>query len=236
MNLARKYDRTLRRRYSFRAVWLPGTDIKIGDILILKDGALVSVGNISNEGIPFEEEVIADMDTLNIKSTGVSKTLLQNGTKVVLDEIDTSGEVELNISFNKENSYFLKASKLSGKGMVSALGIASQIATLANWDFQRNYVVHQVYHAEDFVFLGSAAKDSSVTFKGSGEAVRNFISQGISAELTRTGSQSLSIEVTDKAGGVSPPKCNEGGLRPPKCNEGGVVMRVFRIKRNGEIY
>ncbi|MEX0983384.1 MAG: hypothetical protein WDZ47_15025 [Bacteroidales bacterium] len=55
MNLARKQDRTLRRRYSFRVVWLPGTDIKIGDILILKDGALVSIGNIGNEGIPFEE-------------------------------------------------------------------------------------------------------------------------------------------------------------------------------------
>ncbi|MDA3832843.1 MAG: hypothetical protein PF495_05550 [Spirochaetales bacterium] len=142
MNLARKYDRTLRRRYSFRAVWLPGTDIKIGDILILKDGALVSVGNIGNEGIPFEEEGVGDMapqpksiggwDSLNIKSTGVSKTLLQNGTKVTLDEIESSGEVELKISFNKENSYLLKTSKLTGKGMVSALGIASKIAKLAN--------------------------------------------------------------------------------------------------------
>ena len=132
MNLARKYDRTLRRRYSFRAVWLPGTDIKIGDILIPKDGALVSVGNIGKDGIPFEEEVIADMDSLDIKSTGVAKTLLQNGTKVMLDELKTSGEVELKISFNKENSYFLKTSKLSGKGMVSALDMARKIAKLAN--------------------------------------------------------------------------------------------------------
>ena len=67
------------------------------------------------------------------------------------------------------------------------------------------------------VFLGSAAKDSSVTFKGSVEAVRNFIEAGSSAELSRTGSQSLSIEVTDKEGGA-------------------VVLRLFRIKRNGEIY
>jgi hypothetical protein len=166
MNLARKQDRTLRRRYSFRAVWLPGTDIKIGDILILKDGALVSIGNIGNEGIPFEEEVVGNVDSLDIKSSGVSKTLLQNNTKVAINEIDTSEEVELNISFNKENSYFLKTSKLSGKGMVSALGTASRIARLANWDFRRNYVVHQVYHAKDFVFLGSAANDSSVIFKG----------------------------------------------------------------------
>ena len=44
MSLARKYDQTLRRKYFFRAVWLPGTDIKVGDILILKDSALVCVG------------------------------------------------------------------------------------------------------------------------------------------------------------------------------------------------
>jgi hypothetical protein len=217
MNLTRKYDRTLQRRYSFRAVWLPGTDIKIGDILILKDGALVSVGNIGNEGISFEEEVIADMDSLDIKSTGVAKTLLQNGTKVSLDEIETSGEVELKISFNEENSYFLKTSKLSGKGMVSALNIARQVAKLANWDFQRNYVVHQVYHAEELTFLGSAAKDSALTFKGSAEAIVNFIKRGNSADLSRSGSQNLSIEVTDKVGGA-------------------VVMRLFRVKRNGEMY
>lgn len=217
MNLTRKYDRTLQRRYSFRAVWLPGTDIKIGDILILKDGALVSVGNIGNEGISFEEEVIADMDSLDIKSTGVSKTLLQNGTKVSLDEIETSGEVELKISFNKENSYLLKTSKLSGKGMVSALSIARQVTRLADWDFQRNYLVHQVYHAEDFTFLGSAAKDNSVAFKGSAEAIRNFIRRGSSADLSRAGSQNLSIELTDKVGGA-------------------VVMRLFRVKRNGEMY
>jgi len=218
MNLARKYDNTLRRRYSLRAVWLPGTDIKIGDILILKDDALVGVGNIGNEGIPFEEEVVADLDTLDIKSTGVSKTLLQNGTKVKLDELEASGEVELKISFNKENSYFLKASKLSGKGMTTALGIAKQIAKLANWDFQRNYVVHQTYSAEDFSFLGSATDDSSVTFKGSAEAVRDFIETGSSVELSRTGSESLSIEVTDKEG------------------NGALVLRLFRVKRNGEIY
>jgi hypothetical protein len=217
MNIARKYDKTLQRRYSLRAVWLPGTDIKIGDILILKDGALVSVGNIGNEGIPFEEEVVAAMDTLDIKSAGVSKTLLQNNTKVAFSEIKTSEEVELNISFNEENSYFLKTARLSGRGMVSALGIAGRIARQANWDFQRNYVVHQVYHAEDFVFLGSSAKGSKVTFKGSGEAVRNFIEAGSIAELSRTGSRSLSIEVTDKAGGA-------------------VVMRLFRVKRNGGIY
>lgn len=217
MSLAKKYDRTLRRRYSFRAVWLPGTDIKIGDILILKDGALVSVGNIGNEGVPFGEEVIADVDTLDIKSTGVSKTLLQNNAKVALSEIDASEEAALSISFNKENSYFLKTSRLSGKGMVSARSIARRIAKLPNWDYQRNYVVHQVYHAEDFVFLSSQAKDSAVTFTGSAEAVRNFIEAGISAGLARTVSQSLSIEVTDKAGGA-------------------VVMRLFRVKRNGEIY
>jgi hypothetical protein len=34
---------------------------------------------------------IGGWDSLDIKSTGVAKTLLQNGTKVTLDEIDSSG-------------------------------------------------------------------------------------------------------------------------------------------------
>ncbi|MEX2427880.1 MAG: hypothetical protein WD577_06495 [Bacteroidales bacterium] len=35
MNPARKYDRTLRRWYSFRAVWLPGTE-KAGGAVVLR--------------------------------------------------------------------------------------------------------------------------------------------------------------------------------------------------------
>ena len=35
MNLIKKYDKTLRRRVALRAVWLPGTEVKVGDIMLL---------------------------------------------------------------------------------------------------------------------------------------------------------------------------------------------------------
>ena len=135
---------------------------------------------------------------------------------MTLDALDASGEAELNISFNAENSYFLKTPKLSGKSMVSALSVAREVAKLSNWDYQKNYIVHQVYHAEDFVFLGSSSKGSTLSFKGDGDAIRKFLEGGSSGELSRTGSQNLNIEVTDSGGPV--------------------VMRLFRVKRNGEIY
>ena len=58
------------------------------------------------------------------------KNLLQG----LRDNDDAAFKYLYQTSFNKENSYFLKTSKLPGKGMTSALGIARKIA---KWDINK---------------------------------------------------------------------------------------------------
>ncbi len=216
MSLVKKYDKTLRRRVALRAVWLPGTEVRVGDIMLLKDGALVSVGNLEGENIPYSVSSIGDAHSLSLKSKGVSQLLIQNGAKISLSKLDTALDAELKISFKEENSYFLRTPVMSGVGMNMAMNIAREIAKLTNWDHLRNYVVHKIWRAEDFSFLGNLEGTSEVSFEGKGEFIKNIITNGISSGLSKTNSKSMNFEVMGKSGPI--------------------VMQVFRVKRNGDIY
>lgn len=216
MNIVKKYDKTLRRRVALRAVWLPGTSVKPGDILISMNGALSSVGNLRDENIEYSVSSIGEAQSINLQSKGVSRTLLQHGTKVSLNALDTEADAELKLSFKEENSYFLRTPALSGTGLDQALSVARKIAELPSWDHLKNYVVHKVWSAQDFVFLGNMESEGEIVFCGKGEFVKGLLNNGTSAGLTRSGNRSMNLEIMGKSGPI--------------------IMQVFRVKRNGDIF
>jgi len=216
MNLAKKYEKTLRSKVSLRAVWLPGTGIRVGDIMLIQDGVLTSIGNLIDQDVPFEITPIASEQSFNLKSKGIRQQLVQNGIVVNLDQLDMNVEAELTISFEEENSYVLKTPELSGLGMENAIQVAREINTIRSWDHSRNYIVHKVWHAEDFVFLGSAERGNDVSFKGSGNAIRQLLDFGMTSGISTTGDQAMTFNVMGKSGPI--------------------VMQVFRVKRNGDVY
>ncbi len=216
MSLIKKYDKTLRRRLALRAIWLPGTEVRVGDIMLLKDGALVSVGNLKGENIPYNVRSIGEAQSINLQSTGVSQVITQNGTKVSLSKLDTNAEAELTLTLKHENSYYLRTPVLSGTSLDQAMSIARIIAKLPSWDHLRNFVVHKIWRAEDFVFLGNLDNSSEINFTGKGEFIRNLINNGISSDLSISSGHSMNLEIMGKSGPI--------------------VMQVFRVKRNGDIF
>lgn len=216
MNLIKKYDKTLRRRVALRAVWLPGTIVKPGDILLAMNDALTAVGNLGDEKIDYTVSSIGQTQSINLQSNGVSRTLVQNGATVSLAGLDTEAEAELKLTFKEEDSYFLRTPALSGEGLDQAMTVARKIAKIASWDHLQNYVVHKVWSAEDFVFLGNMESEGEIVFSGKGAFVKGLLENGFSTGLTRTGSQSMSLEIMGKSGAL--------------------VMQVFRVKRNGDIF
>jgi hypothetical protein len=217
MSIARKYDNTLRKKYSLRAIWFPGTKLVIGDIMMLKDGAFVQYGKLRDFNITFDKpKELLDIASISIRSTGVSQSIIQAGAKLSLDKLDMALDAELKIAFNADNSYLLKTPKLTGVGMDSAIKVAKKISDIPTWDYRKYYVVKEVYHAKDFVFLASEEKGHDIVIKGKGKAISNIIENGISANLALSGDKEDVLSLTGEAGPV--------------------VMRLFRLKRNGDIY
>jgi hypothetical protein len=264
MSLVKKYDQTLRRRFALRAVWLPGTDVQVGDILLSMNGSLVSVGNLNDEKIGYSISPIGKAQSINLKSRGVSQILLQNGATVSLSELDTTAEAELNLTFKDENSYFLRTPVLSGEGLDQAMIVARKIAKIPSWDHLKNYIIHKVWSAEDFMFLGNLDKSSEITFRGKGAFIKNIITGGINSEINSGITGGINNGIT---GGINNGINSEiiGGINSGITNgiiggitsgitsgvsitgsrsmnlelmgeSGPIVMQIFRVKRNGDIF
>lgn len=216
MSLVKKYDSNLRRRVALRAVWLPGTAVKIGDILLSMNGALVSVGNLKEENIDYTVSSVGESQSINLQSKGVSQAIIQNGSTISLAGLDDEAEAELKLKFTGENSYFLRTPVLSGEGMDGAMRVARQIAKIPSWDHLKNYVVHKIWSAKDFVFLGNLEASREIVFKGKGEFIRNVVTSGNSSGVSKTGNSSVNMEIIGESGPI--------------------VMQVIRVKHNGDIF
>ncbi len=210
MSLVKKFDNRLRRKIALRAVWLPGTYISVGDILRNKNNAFVKVGNIKDYGVDYTESSIAKKQSINLQAQGVSYTVIQNQAKLDVKNLEVKMEAELDISFGKEDSYFIRTPNLSGSGLDKALMISKKVSQVLKWDFRKNYIVHNVWTADDFVFLGSTEKNTSVKFKGKGDAIKNLLDNGVSSNVSVQGQTKISFEVLGKSGPI--------------------VMQVFRVK------
>ncbi len=115
MSIAKKFDRNLRKNTALRAVWIPGTFIQLGDILRIKNGVFESIGKLSSYGISFNKKDLSDVLSIKFQAQGVSYFVVQTNTKVALNNIDMNLDAELKISFNKEDSYFIRTPELEGE-------------------------------------------------------------------------------------------------------------------------
>jgi len=100
--------------------------------------------------------------------------------------------------------------------MDQAMSVARKIAELPDWDHLGNYVVHKVWSAKDFVFLGNLESNTEIEFEGKGTFIRNIFTNGISSGLSVNGGHSMNLEIMGESGPI--------------------VMQVFRVKRNGDIF
>ncbi|MEA3480160.1 MAG: hypothetical protein U9R60_18395 [Bacteroidota bacterium] len=216
MSIAKKYTRRVKQNLALEAVWLPGTDIELGDILQRNDGILGKIANIDDFGISFETETVIRNATLDFQAQGVRTRVMQAGAEVSPYNIDMNVEASLNIEFNKEETYYIKTPQFDGIGISNLIRLGNHIKGIGSWQHRRYFVVTNVFAVSEFVFLGSTARDRSVEIQGSGEAITNYLETGFSTDLNFSGLQNIEIRITGQSGAVT--------------------MRVSRFRRNGKVW
>ena len=216
MSLPKKYDERIRKNLGLRAVWLPGTNIKLGDVLWLKDGIFVPITNLRKLKVNFESEKLSDNISLKFQARGVSSSILQGGAKIKPINIDLKADAELEIQFNREDTYFVRTPKITGYTITNILTVAQNIIKIPDWNNKRNFIAWNVYKAGKFIFLGNEGGNATVRVQGTGKAILDFLKVGVSAKVARVTSSNTNIELI--------------GERGP------VAMRVIRVRKNGDIY
>jgi hypothetical protein len=216
MSIAKKYTRRVRQNLALEAVWLPGQDIELGDILQRKDGILEKIANISDYGISFSTEVVQRKAALDFQAQGVRTHVIQAGVEVSPYNVDMNVEASIEIDFQKEETYYIKTPQFDGIGINNLIRLGQHIAGIGSWQHRRWFVVTNVFTVSEFVFLGSSEANRSVEIKGSGEAIAKFLETGFSTNLNFSGLQNIETRITGQSGTVA--------------------MRVSRFRKNGGIW
>ena len=86
-------------------------------------------------------------------------------------------------------------------------------APLANWQHDQFFIVHELYTAVDWSFLGTKDKSADVEFTGKGAQILSFLSAGATLGLKSSGSIEVKI-------------LGQGGA---------IAQNVARVRRDGQI-
>jgi hypothetical protein len=211
MSLPERFNRRVRQLIGANAVWLPGTALHLGSVLVRGEGRFRPFSKLANFGASFEREAHLDRN-LNFSSTGTRETLFQANAELKNgSQLDLSAEASVKIEFSRKFEYTVKSPLLKGEHIPNLADVAAAVAGRADWKHDRFYIVYELYVATEFSFIGTEKSGSTVQFTGKGSAIQSFLAGGLSAGLTRTGTADVTL-------------LGKGGP---------LAMGLVRIKRDG---
>ena len=193
MSLPERYGKRIRQLVGAVAVWLPGSPVPLGTLMVRENGRFKPVGKLGDfTGImafaPHQEA------SLNVASQGTRQRLFQAGVELPsAARLDLTAEASLRYEFSRKFDYVLKTPTLRGAHITNIAQIAAAVKGAAGWDHKAFFLVHETYEAEQFSFIGNEEQSSSLELSGKGAAILGFLSAGASADLSRSGSAHVEL-------------------------------------------
>ncbi len=203
MGLPKKFDDRLKTALGMRAVWTPGSPMDLGDVLQREDGIFRPIANLSDFGVTYRRETLSKEKSLAFQARGVSTKVLQAGAEIDLSKIDVKAQAELEIKFDRIDSYLIRTPMLTGVGIDNLFSVGKQLKNHPDWNHGKFYIAWRVYRAQEFLFLASSRGNKRIKLGGLGRAILKFMTFGISGKIDRLSKSELTIEIIGKGGPVS---------------------------------
>jgi hypothetical protein len=212
--LPENFDKHLRRAINARAVWLPGSPVQIGDIMVKRDGRFKQVGHVADFGATIKSAPHVDVG-LDLASESAKQTTFQFGAEVGKDDLDLSAEASVKIALTGKSQFWLKTANLSGLSVQNELQIAALLAPKPNWNHDKFFIVTETYGAADWTFVGSKEKSGDIAFSGKGAGILSLLTVGLSAGLKTSGSVELKLSGKSGMMGMNLIRISENGSVKP---------------------
>jgi hypothetical protein len=211
MSLPKKYDERIRKALGVRSVWQPGDSMNLGDVLVRKDDRFFAHDELASFGATFKVADHKDK-SLDLASSGTKQRIFQaNAELPSAAKLDLTAEASVKLEFASKYEFILKTPTLSGHHIANVNQVAMAVYKNANWRHDDYYIVHELYEAAEFTFLGTEQSSSNIEVSGKGAGILSFLTAGASAGISVTGSIDLKIVGTG----------------------GPVAMGLVRIKKDG---
>jgi hypothetical protein len=203
MSIETRFDKRLRQTVGIHPVFPLGSPMKLGAVLQKRKGTFAVVGNLKKDfGVKnIRTEPIA-VSRIDLTTQGVSARTFQGGIEVGLEKIKANAKADLQLEFNRKEAFIFKTDRLTGQSIDNMFDVAQALRTNKRWRFGQFFVVFEIYNAKDFTFQANLAKSSKTKFSGSGSAIVKFLTLGLSAGLSRSGSFNAQLDVFGAKGPV----------------------------------
>ena len=193
MSLPKNYGSRLRSSLGAIAVWLPGSPVRIGSIMVRDDGQYRLASHLDEFTSNMQFAVHQDK-SLDLVSKGTRQRLFQAGVELPSTaKLDLTAEATIKFEFDKSFEYVLKAPTLKGQHITNMLQIANSVGAAPGWQHNRFYIVYELYEAEQFTFLGTQSSKREFEFSGKGAGILGLLTAGAAVGLQSTGDVEVKI-------------------------------------------
>jgi hypothetical protein len=198
MSLPEKYGKRIKEAIGAVAVWQPGTPVPLGAIM-QKDGRNFEEIDQLASFTSIMQSADHQDKSLDLVSKGTNQRIFQANVELPsAAALDLAADASVKYEFASEFEYILKTPILKGKHITNLNKIAQEVRNKPGWDHDHFFLVHEVFDADGFSFLGTEAKKRNFEFGGKGAGILGFLTAGASLGLKSSGN--VDVKVLGKGG------------------------------------
>ena len=220
MALYKDFANDVYSELGYRATWLPGTKVSLGDVGRIEDGVLTVETTLARLGIAFEADSDAVPEgTLDYQSkNAVSVVLKAAGSLDGRFKVLTAADAGALVEFSRDRAVLMQLQAVTSSRIADQAGLKrALLAAVVAADDQRRWqrdwvVVTDVVNAESATILISGGSSSRLELKAAASVAPASLADA-NAGLTMAASNQLSTTIVA-----------ERGLTP--------LYRALRVKRN----
>jgi hypothetical protein len=200
MSLPQRYGTRIRNALGVRAVWMPGDPVTLGQILVKNGDRYFPHDDLSSFNATLKTAVHQDK-SLDLASSGTKQTLIQAGVELPSTaKLDLTAEASVKLEFKSKFEYLLKTPTLRGSHITNMNQVAQAVFNKPGWRHANFYIVHEVYEANEWTFLGTETRGSTIEISGKGAGILSFLTAGASVGISVTGQ--TDVKMIGKGGAI----------------------------------
>ena len=193
----------MRQSWGMHAVWIPGTDINVGDI-VQKDGQgnLAAIGNLKETyNIAYNSKESEGLKAA-FKSASTKIKYFQGGAAVTENRLDLGADASVEFGFTGSDSFFVSTPAGKITTLQNLIGIGNKLVDVDTWRHDKYFIVRAVFNAEGFTVLGSKQANRKATFTGNANALIKFVTLGLNAGVNKSSTANLDVEFLGMSGAL----------------------------------
>lgn len=209
-SLATTYSREMREKFGgYRAVWVPGVPLALGDICTLEDDVLHRIGNLASLS-GFQAKLTERPDTTPdeiqfTSSQSVSVEFKAAGVATPAGSALATLDAGFHVKFNRASATFFTAVGCTNPTLEDQLAVAREIIRLfqaGQWNSGWR-VVTEVVRADSMTLLISQSKNAAVDIKAKASIGATTNIAEVDAGLSIASSRDMHTSIVAK-GGLTP--------------------------------